>query len=238
MQALPFDRIAKQYDRVNDVLSFGLHRAWKEELVNALLKEHGVLPEHVLDVATGTGDVAARFHKKGSRHVVGLDPSSHMLALARQRHGTTIEWKLGSSETLSLPTASIDLISCAFGVRNFQNRRQAFAEWRRVLRPGGRIGIIEIHPVPDIALLKPIDWYWRRVVPPIGRLFGDEPAYEYLRDSAGSFLTPQALAGELETEGFRKLSLSPLFACGMVSFGLFQRDGIYHQPNRGRTGLL
>ncbi|MEZ4750974.1 MAG: ubiquinone/menaquinone biosynthesis methyltransferase [Bdellovibrionota bacterium] len=231
MQALPFDRIARRYDRVNDVLSLGLHRSWKEQLVNTLLAEHRSLPDRVLDVATGTGDVAGLFKRKGSRTVIGVDPCPEMLALARARYGESIEWQLGDSENLPVPSSSIDLISCAFGVRNFRSRELAFSEWRRVLRAGGRLGIIEIHPVPDIALLKPVDWYWRRIVPPIGRVFGDEAAYRYLRDSAEAFLTPRKLALELEGAGFRKLSHLPLFACGMVSFALFQWDGICNESN-------
>lgn len=231
MKTLPFHRIAPSYDRINTVMSLGLHHEWKEELVNGLMLQQPSRNAQVLDVAAGTGDVTRLFSAKKFRRVIGMDPCSEMLAIAKRTADPSIHWVQASAEAIPLPEDSVDIISCAFGVRNFSDRLQSFKEWHRLLRPGGVVGILEIHPLPDLLALRPLEWYWRHVLPLLGRQIGDEAAYEYLRDSVQAFLSPEGLESELKQSGFHRLSYSSLFACGMVSFALFQRDGIEGKTN-------
>ncbi len=226
MSHLPFEEIAPEYDKLNNIISLGLHHRWRTKLVKELLDSYAAPPSVILDIATGTGEVADDFYRMTRHHgseVIGLDPSPAMLREAKQKRRLASKWILGSSEVLPLPSASVSLISCAYGVRNFSDRRKSFAEWKRVLAPGGIAGVLEIHPLPRSWMNVPVSLYWRGLVPLLGGLFGHTEAYRYLRDSILNFLTPKEMALEAEEAGLSLLSSKSFFACGMVTFSLFER---------------
>lgn len=219
---LPFPRIASSYDRLNALLSFGLHGLWKRRLVRRLLASHAD-PRSVLDVATGTGEIADLFSRRlPQARVAALDPCSEMMEQGR-RKGRRAAWILAGSEAIPLPDGSVDLISCAFGVRNFRDRPRAFSEWARVLRPGGTAGVIEIHPIPRTWLRPWLAWYWHRLMPRLGAWFSDGPAYSYLLDSTRVFPPMEAMAEEIRAAGLSPLSCHSLFGAGMVSISLFRK---------------
>lgn len=211
-----FARIAERYDFLNDCLSLGTHRLWKRKLVRLLLSRS---QGPVLDVATGSGDMAALFARH--RLVVGIDPCREMLEVARRKHPHLV-FRQGASEKLPVESSSFGTLTCTFGVRNFENRAKAFAEWRRVLKPEGWGGILEIHPIaegPLSWLLRPL---WMRVMPWIGGALADRPAYEYLRDSSRGFVPAETLCRELEAAGFRTASPTFLLPGRMVSLIVFR----------------
>lgn len=211
-----FANIADRYDLLNDCLSLGTHRLWKRRLVRTLLaRSQGP----VLDVATGSGDVAARFAKR--LPTVGLDPCARMLGVARRRY-PHLNWVEGSSERLPFDDESMGTLACAFGVRNFSDRPRAFREWRRVLKPGGWGAILEIHPIapgPLAWLMRPL---WQRGMPWLGGKIASRGAYEYLRDSSSGFVPAEHLVGELETAGFSPLKPTFLLPSRMVSLIVFR----------------
>jgi demethylmenaquinone methyltransferase/2-methoxy-6-polyprenyl-1,4-benzoquinol methylase len=222
MTAHHFERIALCYDLMNTSISFGLHKRWKNSFVGAVLKSCHA-PVVVLDVATGTGDVACLLEKKlnNQGHVIGIDPSLNMLDLAKKK-SKKIQWVMGSSESLPFPDQSVDLITCTFGVRNFDNRKVAFSEWKRILKPGAIGGILEIHPTHSkFAFLSRL--YWNYFMPFLGKIIFQKEAYEYLRSSSNSFLTPDELKLELSLCGFVVIESKPIFYGGMVNQILFEK---------------
>lgn len=223
MAELPFPRIALNYDRLNGMLSLGTHTLWKRRLVNEMLSLVPK-PSCILDVATGTGEIADRFSGKAPplTRVIGLDPCREMIEVGRQK-GRRAEWVVAGSESIPLPDKSVDILTCAFGVRNFKNRGQAFREWARILKPGAAVGVIEIHPIPRVWYRGLLAWYWQKVMPRLGSWFADRAAYEYLRDSSSHFLTPAAMAAEAKASGLVPTETRSLFAGGMVSFCLFRK---------------
>ncbi|NDG27526.1 MAG: methyltransferase domain-containing protein, partial [Proteobacteria bacterium] len=145
----PFNDIAHQYDLLNDLLSFGTHRFWKRRLVSQLLRAK-ICPGTILDIATGTGDLAALFSRKiPPQVIIPLDPCGPMMDRGKIRFPHLQNWTLGTAESLPLGSASVSIASCAFGVRNFREREKAFEEIARVLEPGGLFGTLEIHPISE-----------------------------------------------------------------------------------------
>ena len=218
-----FTPIASRYDRLNDVLSFGLQRCWKAHLVARSL---ALRPSASiwLDLATGTGDLAKRARNfRRSLSVLGVDPCRAMLEVARSR-SSQVDWRLGAAEALPIPDSSVEILSCAFGVRNFAHRERAYEEWRRVLAPGGLVAILEIHPVPSGWRYLPLRFYWKRIMPRLGQALADGHAYRYLSDSSRSFLSVGELGAEVSSRGFRLLESHSHFAGGMVSSLFFERQ--------------
>lgn len=218
----PFDDIACQYDLLNDLLSFGLHRTWKKRLVNQLLNLQPS-PEKVLDVATGTGDVAALFLKSLSADQIdAVDPSSAMIERGKQRNRQIRRWHLGSAEELGFSDQHFSVVTCTFGVRNFDNRKKAFKEIARVLKPGGLFGILEIHPIPSKTSYFPFRWFWQVGVPALGAIFRKKQAYEYLRDTGASFISAEVMVEELSSLFVLKAKES-LFGGGLVSLLIVEK---------------
>ncbi|HEY1367698.1 MAG TPA: bifunctional demethylmenaquinone methyltransferase/2-methoxy-6-polyprenyl-1,4-benzoquinol methylase UbiE [Gaiellaceae bacterium] len=204
-----FDRIAPVYDLMNTVMTAGLDRRWRGATVAAVVRAG----DDVLDVCCGTGDLAIAARRRGAR-VVGLDFSERMLARAR-RKGPDVEWLRGDALHLPFPDASFDSATVGFGVRNLEDLEAGLRELRRVLRPGGRVGILEITtprgPLAPFYLL----WF-DRVVPLLGRFLPGGAAYTYLPASVRRFPGPEALAALLERCGFADVSFRR-FAGGIVA---------------------
>jgi demethylmenaquinone methyltransferase/2-methoxy-6-polyprenyl-1,4-benzoquinol methylase len=200
-----FDRIAPRYDLLNTVMSLGLHRYWRKGAVRHLLSGGG---RDFLDIGCGTGDVAlAILCRSPSARVAGIDPSAGMLALATAKArqaglADRVIFQDGDATALPFPDASFDGIVCAFCLRNIANRRAALAEMRRVLRPRGKLAILEL-TAPRNRFLKGIhNLYTRRIIPLLGRILSQKNAYQYLADSIDHFPPAPVIVDELVKAGF------------------------------------
>ena len=215
-----FDAIAARYDLLNTVLSAGLDRYWRRRAINSL-KLTG--RERVLDVCTGTADVAIGAVRRahGAARVVGVDFSGSMLArgLVKVRNAALsdrIQLIRGDAMALPATDSSVDAATIAFGIRNVQRAEVACQELVRVLRPGGRLAILEFG-LPVIPAVRPLYlWYFNQVLPRIGRAVSrHDAAYTYLPESVGSFQFGESFARVLRDAGFSQVKASPL-AFGIV----------------------
>jgi demethylmenaquinone methyltransferase/2-methoxy-6-polyprenyl-1,4-benzoquinol methylase len=205
-----FDRIAPVYDAMNRVMTAGLDQRWRRATVRKTVRSG----DRVLDACCGTGDLAIAARKAGAAGVVGADFSKRMLERAR-RKAPELEWV--SADVLALPfdDASFDSVVVGFGVRNVEDLEAALRELRRVLRAGGRLGILEI--TTPRGLLRPFYRLWfDRIVPLLGRLLPGGDAYTYLPASVRRFPGPEELAELLGTCGFEGVRFR-LFAGGIVA---------------------
>jgi demethylmenaquinone methyltransferase/2-methoxy-6-polyprenyl-1,4-benzoquinol methylase len=209
-----FEAIARRYDLNNRLHSFGRDVAWRRAAVRAA----GLGPhDEVLDVACGTGDLSAALHEAGVRRVLGVDFSQAMLDLAvvksrRLRGPGAIEYRLGDAMNLDLPDASFDAVTIAFGLRNVAEPPRALREFRRVLRPGGRLVVLEFSE-PRQPLVRWVNrLYTERIMPVTATVVsGDRSgAYRYLPRSVRTFPDPVALSGEIAAAGFTGVSRTPL----------------------------
>lgn len=208
-----FDRIAERYDLVNRVISLGLDRGWRARAVDAL--RLGV-DAHVLDVATGTADLAiaiARTHPDA--RVTGIDPSSGMLTVGREKARTAnlasrVDLVSGDAQALPFADASFDGATIAFGIRNVPDRDLGLREMRRVLRPGARLVVLELAE-PDAGLLGPLArWHVHTVVPAIGAWLSGAPEYDYLQRSIAKFPSRAVFAEMMGAAGFAHVEASSL----------------------------
>lgn len=202
--AAMFDRIAPRYDRLNRVLSLGIDVGWRREAVAAALAGG---PARVLDVATGTADLALMLKRaRPTVDVVGVDFAEAMLAVGRAkvaRAGLTLPLLHGDALALPFDDASFDAVTVAYGVRNFADVGRGLREMRRVLRAGGRLVVLEFPPPPANLVGRALRWYGRSVMPVIGGwISGDRAAYAYLPASTEAFLTPDALGAAMRAAGF------------------------------------
>ena len=204
-----FDRIAPVYDAMNHVMTAGLDRRWRRITV-----EQAVRPgDRVLDACCGTGDLALAARAHGA-DVVGLDFSERMLERARAK-SADVEWVRGDVLALSFDDASFDAVTVGFGIRNVDDLEAGLRELRRVLRAGGRIGILEI--TKPRGVFAPFYRLWfDRVVPLLGRVLPGGAAYTYLPASVRRFPGPKELAALLESAGFTAVRFK-LFAGGIVA---------------------
>lgn len=198
-----FDRIARRYDVLNRVLSFGSDQRWRRAVVRALHVQEG---RRILDVATGTADLAILLARKGAT-VTGVDPSRAMLDVGREkvaRAGLASRISLleGIGESLPCEDASFDGACIAFGIRNVPDRAAALREMRRVVRPGGRLAILELNE-PREGLLAPFARaHVHRVVPWIGSVISGDREYRYLARSIAAFPQPAAFSDLIESCGW------------------------------------
>lgn len=201
-----FSSVASRYDIMNDLMSGGVHRLWKDAMMDWLAPRPG---QRLLDVAGGTGDVAFRFLKraKGSSAVV-LDMTESMLVAGRQRADAAdmadrLDWVVGDAMALPMPSNSFDVYTISFGIRNVTRVQDALNEAYRVLRPGGRLMVLEFSQLPNPMMQKAYDLYSFNVIPPMGKLVtGDRDSYQYLVESIRKFPDQETFAGMIRTAGF------------------------------------
>ena len=207
-----FSNVAPRYDLMNDLMSAGVHRLWKRDMVAAL----GTRPvARLLDLAGGTGDIALRVAAGGATPegapsvgaVTVCDINPDMLEVGRERAWNrgilAFDWLCGDAEALPLASASFDAVTIAFGIRNVTHVERALAEIARVLKPGGRFLCLEFTPDVTPALRGAYDWFSFRVIPAIGRaVTGESDAYRYLVESIRRFPDPERFAAMITEAGF------------------------------------
>lgn len=221
-----FDGIAGRYDLLNRLLSLGLDRRWRSEAVELGLAGS---PADVLDVATGTGDLAFELARKApASRITGLDFSAGMLALAREKNaarGGHVEFVEGDAQRLPFPAESFDLVTIAYGLRNLEEPARGLAEFARVLRPGGRLVVLEFPPPPGGIFGSLVRFWFRHVLPTVGGLVsGSRAAYTYLPESVEGFLTPRDLTTLLLQAGFSSVR-SRLQSGGLSAVHVADRPG-------------
>lgn len=199
-----FDSVAPKYDLMNDLMSMGLHRVWKAFTVQVANLREG---SQVLDIAGGTGDLALAFSKKVGKtgRVVHTDINEAMLRTGRDRlldAGVVLPTLVCDAENLPFPSNHFDVVSVAFGLRNMTHKEVALAEMNRVLKPGGKLLVLEFSKVAP-PLEKIYDWYSFKVLPKLGQLVaGDDSSYRYLAESIRMHPTQEALKTLMKNNGF------------------------------------
>ena len=209
-----FHSVARRYDLMNDLMSGGLHRAWKDALLTAVNPPKSDRPFALLDLAGGTGDVAFRVAQAGgpNTRVTVCDINAEMLAVGAERaaqrgldHAVTFEQ--GNAEELPYPDKSFDCVTIAFGIRNVPRIDRALAEAHRVLKIGGRFLCLEFSAVDVPGLDALYELYSFKLIPRIGQaVTGDREAYQYLVESIRKFPRPPVFARMIEDAGFRRVS--------------------------------
>jgi demethylmenaquinone methyltransferase / 2-methoxy-6-polyprenyl-1,4-benzoquinol methylase len=202
-----FASVASRYDLMNDAMSLGIHRLWKDALIDWLAPRPGM---RLLDVAGGTGDIAFRFlgRVKGEGQATVLDMTEDMLVEGRRRAEATafagaLDWVVGDAMALPFADRSFDAYTISFGIRNVTRIEDALAEAYRVLTPGGRLLVLEFSQVPEPSLRWLYDRYSMNVIPALGQaLVGDRASYQYLVESIRRFPGQEAFAAMIEAAGF------------------------------------
>ena len=199
-----FDRISGVYDRMNSVMTAGMHHRWRERAADLARVGPG---DRVLDVATGTGDLAVELDRRVAPggEVVGMDFSESMLNLARHK-APGIRFEAGNALELPYADGEFAAATVGFGARNFYNLPRGLAEMVRVTRPGGRVVVLEITTPQRPPLSAFFSMWFDRVVPAMGRLAGDPDAYQYLPSSVRRFPGPHDLAAELAGAGLEDVT--------------------------------
>jgi demethylmenaquinone methyltransferase/2-methoxy-6-polyprenyl-1,4-benzoquinol methylase len=213
-----FDKVARRYDLMNDLMSGGLHRVWKDVMINALNPPRTDTPFALLDVAGGTGDIAFRAAKTSGYgfHATVCDINGDMLNVGRERAvkqhlDDRVSFVEGNAETLAFPDRSFDAYTIAFGIRNVPRIDQALREAFRVLKPGSRFLCLEFSAVDVPGLDKLYELFSFKVIPPLGRaVTGDADSYQYLVESIRKFPKPNAFAEMIRDAGFARVNWQAL----------------------------
>ena len=223
-----FDTIAPAYDFMNNAMTFGMYRSWRNKALKAAIQSLGYNPGRVLDVATGTGDVAFTLSKLlPETDITGIDISEGMLSIARKKLSglppeTQKRMAFGKGDTLMLPflDGEFDLVTVAYGIRNFSDLRRGVAEMKRVLKTGGVLCIIELSCPTGKFTRAGYDFYSKKIIPFAGKLIsGDSRAYSYLPESIAACPQREDMAALLTSAGFIKVEWKSL-TFGAVTYYL------------------
>ena len=203
-----FTRVASKYDIMNDVMSVGIHRIWKDAMMDWLAPRPGT---RLLDVAGGTGDVSFRYLKRApGAHATVLDMTESMLVEGRQRAEADrmaehLDWVVGDAMALPFPANTFDVYTISFGIRNVTRVQDALNEAYRVLRPGGRLMVLEFSQLPNELMQKAYDLYSFNVIPVMGQIIaGDRDSYQYLVESIRKFPDQETFLGMIRQAGFQQ----------------------------------
>lgn len=201
-----FSSVASKYDIMNDVMSGGVHRLWKDAMMDWLAPRPG---QRLLDVAGGTGDISFRFLKRaGSGHATVLDLTEPMLIEGRKRAeaarmADSLDWVVGDAMALPFDDNTFDVYTISFGIRNVTRPQEALNEAYRVLRPGGRLMVLEFSQLPNPLMQQAYDAYSFNVIPRMGQMIaGDRDSYQYLVESIRKFPDQETFLGMVRTAGF------------------------------------
>ena len=213
-----FHSVASRYDLMNDLMSAGLHRVWKDIMINALNPPRSDAPFALLDVAGGTGDISFRAARAAGHgfHATVCDINPDMLAVGRERAAKNhlddrVDFVEGNAEALSFPDRAFDAYTIAFGIRNVPRIDLALREAYRVLKPGGRFLCLEFSTVDVPGLDRIYDLFSFKVIPPLGRMItGDADSYQYLVESIRKFPKPGAFADMIGDAGFSRATWQSL----------------------------
>lgn len=207
-----FGAIARRYDLNNRLHSMWQDQRWRRAAVQAAQVDAS---SRVLDVACGTGDLTEAFARAGAAQVIGVDFTPEMLDVARTKPGASlpgVSYEQGDATSLRFETASMDVVSIAFGIRNVQQPQRALAEFARVLRPGGRLVVLEFSEPANPVLRAASNLYTRRIMPWTATLIAADHsgAYRYLPRSVATFMDPAAFKASMQQAGFAKITDTPL----------------------------
>lgn len=208
-----FDRIAGRYDFLNHFLSMGIDKGWRKKAINTL---RDIAPKQILDVATGTGDLAIAAMVLQPEHITGVDISEGMMEIGRKKLAEKglseqISLQYGDSEALPFGDETFDAITCAYGVRNFEHLEKGLQQMSRVLRQGGRVAILEFSRPKKFPVKQLYHFYFRYILPALGKSVSrDATAYTYLPESVAAFPEGQTFCSILEQCGFRQVKARPL----------------------------
>ena len=204
-----FTNVASKYDVMNDVMSVGIHRVWKDAMMDWLAPRPG---QRLLDVAGGTGDIAFRFIKRaGHAEATVLDMTESMLIEGRQRAeagalANQLDWIVGDAMALPFEDNQFDVYTISFGIRNVTRIPDALTEAYRVLKPGGRLMVLEFSQMPNDMMQKAYDLYSFNVIPRMGKLIAnDSESYQYLVESIRNFPEQEVFAEMIRTSGFEQV---------------------------------
>ncbi len=212
-----FDKVAPRYDLLNRVLSFGIDKWWRRRMINQLKT---LQPKTILDVATGTGDVALEAMRLNPDKIIGVDISEEMMAIGRlkirkKHHHETIKLQQDDAQNLSFNNNSFDAITVAFGVRNFENLGKGLEELHRVLNKGGQLVVLEFSKPKAFPIKQFYSFYSKYLLPNIGKLISsDTDAYTYLPESVAAFPEGQDFLKYLHQTGFKSTK------CIHLTFGI------------------
>lgn len=203
-----FTDVANKYDVMNDVMSMGIHRIWKEAMMDWLAPRPG---QKLLDVAGGTGDVSFKFLKRaGHGHATVCDLTEGMLIEGRKRAEAeamqdSLDWVVGDAMDLPFENNTFDVYTISFGIRNVTRPQEALNEAYRVLKPGGRLMVLEFSQLPNPAMQKAYDLYSFNVIPRMGQMIAnDRDSYQYLVESIRNFPDQDTFLGMVRTAGFEQ----------------------------------
>lgn len=212
-----FDNISARYDFLNHLLSLSIDKGWRKKVVKLVKAEK---PQQVLDVATGTADLAIALEKSHPQHITGIDISNGMLEVGRKKVAKKnltelITLEQADSENLPFDDNHFDAITVAFGVRNFEDLEKGLREMQRVLKPGGKLLVLEFSQPQKFPFKQVYNFYFKNILPGLGKLISnDSSAYTYLPESVGAFPFGEKFTGIMEKCGYTRTRFTP------VTFGV------------------